>query len=242
MIAMFGPFSKTVSIVWCFSIVVATVSLYIALLFVMVTKYLSIYHGTFLSEIDEEKYLKIMRVITLAGSILMTSMDFVPWFHTNVEDLADIQLFYLGYTKNDAKLEVSIVLVLATNLITALVIHAKIEFDNIKVDYTNSWTAFTLSCIQNRPSFSEIGYSIKFMRAAIVCSLFLMTIIFVQIFGGAWRTKWNQLIFNIFIGVYVPLLFIFKHPDMKSLLIKTILGFLAKCRNFQSMQLSSFEA
>ena len=46
--------------------------------------------------------------------------------------------------------------------------------------------------------------------------LFLGTIILIQIFGDEeWKTKWSHLMFNTIIGAVMPMMFVFKHPNMK---------------------------
>ncbi len=74
---------------------------YLSFLVLMVTRYVSIYHGPKLDEIGEDILLKRVQVGLLASATVLTILEF--GYFSNMEDTAFYQMKYLGHPKTDAK-------------------------------------------------------------------------------------------------------------------------------------------
>ena len=189
-----------------------------AFLVVMVTKYLSIYHSTFVYSLNEEKTVKGLQVATFLLTVTLTLFEF--GYVTRMEDTVMYQIMLDVPTTEDAKVEKVKLLVSFMALMVAAIMQARLEFDKHQ-----KWCfCFTFGAIcQSSASVSDgfidnvVVYKPLVLRAAWTLAVSAFTLATYQTLIGtkiALGTGMSA-VFTIFY-ILIPLIFIYNHPNLKN--------------------------
>ena len=224
---VFGPIKSRMTIIRWFLETVLVEAFYIALLAMMATKYLLIYHGAYMSEVNEEAYLKRLKIILLTLPIALALLE--ATLISDLEDLITYQQMYNGQVENDAKIETTTISLFSLSFLGLMSMQARIEFDAYQSqDGQGSALSKFISCCKNCQAQSNIsnnqdaGYAIKVARITVLLGFMLVVIVIIQLAGGAENTKWNQLYFSAILTNVMPILFIYNHSQMKKTAWKEI--------------------
>ena len=209
---LYGPFRFAIAFPWWFTEVVAILSLYLAFLSLMVTKYMLIYHGTYMADINEDEFMKHLKILLVIVPVLLAIFEVTTL--SNPKNLATFQQMYQGTTRSNAGIEVTMMSLMILSFAAMIFTQARIEYDALKVKDEDSG-------LLKKVVFNS-GYAINVTRFAVGLGLILAAIICIQIFSGADNTKWNQLLFTAVMTNIMPVLFICNHPQMKKTAWKII--------------------
>ncbi len=176
------------------------------------------------------RFVKKLQWIILTLALIMTVTELI--LAPSLDDRVMFQIYFLKQTTGSAKAEVTLLTMIGINVLTALLAQVRIEHDNLKSkDGSGTNIGFlpkVLAWIKTiksddgdaSQSMTLTGYSLMFHRKL---AGFALWILFLVIIHQTCGTKWLRLLMATSVDVILPLLFIYKHPKMKTLALK-ILG------------------
>ncbi len=213
-----GPFSEMVAFSWWLISCVLILTLYLAFLTMMATKYFLIYHGPYMDDVNEEKYLKRLKMLLIIFPTFLVCFELTLF--SNLMELATFQQLQLGYSKQNAGLEITMMALMLLSLLAMITMQARIEYDAFHAQDLEGgiFVKVLVACksTKQQPT-ANAGYTANVTRIAVGLGIMLFIIILIQLFGGADNTKWNQLYFAAIMANVMPSLFIYNHPGMKKI-------------------------
>ena len=225
LIAMLTPMNQIIAIVLSFANVASTTTFMLGISTVLITKYLSIYHSTFLAILDEGLIVPSLRVIVFG----------FPWMLAVAEHvwLRDIRTHwaYLHLTETVApslRVSQSIAIfniIVLFNLILMVFVYSRIEYDHKEDGYLSkikNWfksktaTVKPLLARQHQQPPDDInndtsGYNINVFR--ILCFLAVIVVCFITFWGAGFL---RMMLIRLLFSVICPLLFILSHSGIKA--------------------------
>ncbi len=219
LLELYGPFSRSLAKIFSFLELAALSSFYLTTFTLMLVKYCSIFHGTFLSNLDEERSVRQIKTCIGITSTLLAVVELT--ILSILDDLASFQLKTIGYSKSDSKLETIIGSLFALNAIMALILYLRTEHAAVLVNDNHSGllSRLVLSIRNDNHHQSSVvsGYDINVLRAGLLCLLLTTPQLIYQIVGGGDIAKWNILTMATIFTVVFPLVIILKNDTMKDI-------------------------
>ena len=146
------------------------------------------------------------------------------------ENLYEFQTKFLGYVKENSRLEVTLVVLVLSNFIALVLLHARIEYDAMQAQ--DEQTGYLVKIIIWLRSLkdeglsnivsSDFGYNLKTLRTALIFGIVMLMALVLLIAGRAESKKWSKLVFVVNLTVVLPIVFIYKHHGMKTVATKMI--------------------
>ena len=220
-------FPKGVSVVWVLVEFASSHMFTQSLFVVVVIKYLSIFHGTFLALFDEEKLLRKVKIALVISPLLFDALEYSCL--SNMEYMVTYQHKYLGYKDLGAQEEKSTKPIFYVTVMLALVMYFRIEKDvpegGIFARMLKKLTALKSCCNgENQEEHITIGYNIRVIR--------LLTI---SLLAGTFLSVYNliyglseivtMLSYITISNIIIPLIFVCKHDDMTKIAVKLLKSF-----------------
>ena len=185
----------------------------------VLTKYLSIFHGPFLAIFDERKLLKKLKMTILILPTILVTIQYTV-LSTNFEHLANFQNKFYGYYKPISRSEIITKFLKNVNFVSAISLYFYIEYRNgllqkIKNHFKNSLCCKKTSDSTNKTEL--FGYQIQIIRLVIffLCLTLLVSIIKLP-------RKWHVFYTITMMTVFVPLVVIFKHDGLTKTAVKLL--------------------
>ncbi len=119
----------------------------IALLFVLTTKYLSIYHSTFVYALNEDKTIDLLKAMTYFLALSLTTIEYN--YLTRLDNAVMYQVFLTEPKNNEANVEKVKILVFVLIFLISGFMQARLEFDEKK--------SIIFKCFQKQTSSQNIG-------------------------------------------------------------------------------------
>ncbi len=214
-IEIIGPFPQLVSLFWSFLLTMCAVCYNIGF-----TKYLTVYHGSIINDIDEEKIAKRSQKCLILVSLFLTLVEYLCL--TSYRDIGVYQLLHLGHAKESSKLEQIISVLVMANFVSAFVLYCRIEYGAVMAFDVHSGYLSKLvlkwkqSLDDNQNSEGprvQFGYNIDVVRVCGLCGIVMLALTF---FGQGDMQRWSFLIHGMFFNVVIPLLFVLQKDRMRS--------------------------
>ena len=99
---------------------------------VMVTKYLSIYHGPLIAEINEETVMKYLKPFLISSALASAVIEFT--FISDITNFGSFQQKYLGYAKQNSQIGRNVAIMVAINFAFFVILHVCMERDAFESD------------------------------------------------------------------------------------------------------------
>ncbi len=216
----FGPFSREKAIGICILDNCVQWHFFLNLFVLLIVKYLSIYQGPILADIDEEHLVQRLRPSLCIAPIFLVWIEFS--YLSKFEEMTLFQLNFYGYPKPNSKMEKITFCFVLLNLAIMFLLHIRLEMDTARIQDTEGGflSKIIRGKINGKDDFikkSLSGYSIKSARKVVFACLLLLTIVIMRTIGDrGGHIKWIQLIGLGIVEVALPLLLIFKHQGLRS--------------------------
>ncbi len=223
--AIFQPKSKVLAAITTMLDYSAVLLFYPTLLFVVVTKYMLIYHGSLIENISEERLLSRFKIFL--GGFVLFGVFIQYTFITDVQESGTFQLRYLGYVTSNSKVEVGIPLLVFTTVISLAILQVRLEIDCYHSEDKDSGLLGKLMKLkrESKEEIQNIGYSLKVFRGLMFVCLLMSVVMLYQTFRGGQDRKWNKMILVTTIAGVIPIIFISKHDGMKTIAKKKVRWF-----------------
>ncbi len=251
-----GPFPKTLSYVLQVIDYDTVLTFQTALFFVMLVKYLVIYHGPYIDSFNETTIVCFVKVTTVLLPWMLAVFEYNFW--TNMEDSVTFQTKHLGYSKPESKLEKGKIACNVWNFVMLLVCQGRIEFDHISHHESEGCLAFIQKAFanndihiepevgnpenaeeQNNSSLTistngKLGYNVSILRIAVACGFIFIVAIIFHATAGSEYSKYNLVIVGFIFTIGGPYLFISNHGGMRKIATEKIRRILSlfKCIAF----------
>ncbi len=215
-----GPMDRNVSLTFWFALVTSGHIMFLTLLSLAITKYLSIYHSsTIMSDLNEANFLKGLSLFLITMSMALTGLEIVS--NPSLDEMAVVQLFHKGKPEVDAKTETTLVVMTVVCFVIVALVQVRIEYDAVLAhDGQVGLVSRLWIWIKNvNGQMTSTGYSLSVNRIALGLGLILTLI---MVFTMISLKKWSRLLFSFGANIVMPMLFILKHPKMRSVATKTL--------------------
>ena len=202
------------------------VMVYMTLLTVLVTKYMSIYHGTMMAEVEEVQALKWIKVFLATMPFILCTLQYSVISSFN--NMGNFQLKFMGHSEPGSGFEMVISVSSMLCLFFGIFLQIRIEYDSIVIQDAQIST-FGKMVNWCKMSFTDgaasididqvnlMGYSFKAIRIVTLLGTTLGLIQMLQTLGSHYM-KWTKLLFGAILTVVLPFFFISKHKGMKAIL------------------------
>ncbi len=214
-----GPFSDHIATIIAVMECLFTLMFYSTLLIMTLTKYFSIYNGTFISELNELSVMKYLNGFIVLLPVVMASFEFTMW--TKIEDTEVYQLLHTGNTGSASTLGHGKITLILANFLAAIILHGRIEFDIYRNNHTLGLIANVKTCFSATYSNDTEDYKLSIVRLVFSIVLLILVVFIAQV-SQAVTIRVGVLFSFIFLGAVCPIIFIASHLNMRKHLIKMI--------------------
>ncbi len=250
-----GPLPKEVALVFQVIDYGCVVIFHLSLFFVMLIKYLSIYHGPLIDSFDEKDVVKAVK--TLVGLLPWTLALLEFLFITPMEDTLTFQTKHFGFASQNAKIAKGKLSGIVCNSIMLIVSQGRIEYENIvrnegygclasikriltaqeqsrsdDPESVNNEIGLDEANANLSGTGSRLGYSHRFLRIVFVFGMVSILMIIFHVTTGAQYSKYNLLIIASIFAIGGPYLFISNHQGMNKIAKDKITAHFACFMNF----------
>ncbi len=219
---LYGPLSYVSSCIVAVTEYVIVIWFYSTILLMTLTKYCSIYHSTFIGDLNEVTVIKYLKVTILIYTTFLTWIEFTHW--TRFEELGPFQLVYnpgkIGLPTRIGYGEYVFALV---NLIAAIALLSRMEYDLHNQQETEdigclsklkrwfvSGNAILLSSMDNQEE-----YTVHIARFTVLVTVILFLTILAQVLFQILSFRSMTLVFFVLMGNLCPLVFILSHARIR---------------------------
>ncbi len=248
-----APLDETLAIHVAVLSTISGLTFLLAILITLITKYLSVYHSTLISNANDDLITPCLWIVNVVMPYILAILEYN--YLTDIRKDETFLVLILGPDKEvEGKSEVTTRGVMLANVVTAIIVQTRIEMDHHETGYIvkiKHW--FQANDIkvapQREPSsvgpdqeeaedqfpdpahnFNETGsggYKISVLRLLLVLAAILMVIVLAKGTGMA-----TFIFFRLFFSVICPMLFILTHDGIRHCLasqLKTVVSY-CKCQ------------
>ncbi len=181
---------------------------------VLVVKYLSIYHSSYIHSLNEESAIKILRSFLLIMPPVLVSIEYS--YLTGIKDTQVFHIYMGSKSASDHKMEVLSLAVYFITLITGLVLQTRIELDHLSYH-----EATCLSKFKNFFSTSNhnIDGEYKLSATRIIFAMGTLFIVFISyiILVGIENGKTIAIIYHVMFLTVSPTTFVLCHGTLRTI-------------------------
>ncbi len=231
---LYGLFPKWLAITFTALMIYLGQIFALMVFFMVASKYLSIYHSERLATINDEKLIRLMKIVMIVVPADLTAIELL--YLSDYEDMSGFQWRYYGHASPDSKSSKISNINLMIITAAAATLQIRTELDALKAQ--DAETGCAVKCWLWIKSFkneqeeevnvnaNDPGYSIQSIRVLIlVCLLMAAVFVYGQV-GGGDTIKWNMIIFTSLFFDGIPLILILRHDGKKNLALRVL-----KCLN-----------
>ncbi len=222
--AILGPFSRSMSMTISILDNLLLWSFFLNLLILLATKYVSIYHATSVSELNEGQILTSLNLIIIVLPVILAILEFA--YVSNIDDMTLFQLNYLGQPTANSKIERTSASLVFLNFSIMLILQLRIEIDNSRIQDVEGGLVSRIVLVLRSTNSNAVNvsnllqnYSIQSARRVVLFSMVIFLMVIKRIIGddgNGSSVRWIQLTGLGIIEVAVPWLFILNHQSMKT--------------------------
>ncbi len=195
----------------------------LSVIFVLVVRYLSIYHGALVNEVNEETVLKNINRALIIGPLVMT---FYEYHDTNaMKSNASFQLLSKQPIKFGSPTEMSSNTAMIFMTVTALILYSRMEIDRKK------FNAIIPEVAVAEPEVNDAPYKLSAIRLSLIVGLLLMSVVLFNVTIGVESLKVNFLLFYVIQYCFIPWVFVWNHQGMRTKAVK----FMKRIENFYTI-------
>ncbi len=250
-----GPLSKELAMLFAVIDYVSLVTIQIALFFVILTKYLTIYHGPLINSLDEKDALQTVKVLVALVPFTLALMEYC--FLTPMEESLTFQTKHFGLAKPEARGTKGKFFGIIFDALLLLISQARIEYGNISRNETHGCLAFikrafvlTQNQLDNPVGVGSVnenesdaslsissnvkrfGYNIRILRIAFAIGIASVSIVVYHVASGT-ADQYRKLTFVVIYAINCivgPYLFIRNHKGMSKIAKNKLVAPFAKFR------------
>ncbi len=228
---LFGPMDYKLAAALSVAEYLVGVMFYFTVLMVTTTKFLSIYHGTIIDEVNEEQMLPFLKRLVVIFPLILTPLEFSLW--TNIEDTESFQFFFKEKPSVNSRLGYGMLILVFINFIAAILLQAHIEYNFYQqqssgnnIGWIGKVTKWVLARSYGKDEEDSTvngeGYKLSITRAIVALIFILAVCVTVLAIFKILTFQMTLLIFYVILADVCPLIFIYNHPNMRALGLKLL--------------------
>ncbi len=195
-------------------------SVTICTIYVLVTKYLLIYHGPRIQSLNEDILLKILTRMTLMVPILVAIVEYV--YFNDIRTSACFQLLVSKRIYVVPHAEVMSIIIFIFSCLIGLTLQVRLELDTLKFKehsgcLSRTLTRFRCCHWQDRQAAKEMPYKIGFLRIVFSIGLSFASMVLIYAIVGTDSPHTPFLINYVLFFLVCPWLFILNHQRLRSM-------------------------
>ncbi len=238
-LSQYGYINDTVAKIGTVLAYVSFLLFFLGMFMCILTKYCSIYHGSFLNALDEDTILGNVKLILALVPLTLALLEYV--LITPVNESPIYLLLRHGRAEGTPSAEKAKLLLILSTLIAMIVLYVRIEHDHFQFKESSSLTSWALklskwftSCQpaennnsneqqqqqqQNDNEQSSPAYGTTATRAVATLGFMLSGVIVYQLVGDKIDTRYTIAFSYVIITVMAPFTVILNHEGLKKMVI-----------------------
>ena len=188
---------------------------------VLMTKYLSIYHSSYIHSLNEESVLKALRSFLLILPPVLVLIEYS--YITRIKDTQMFHMYMGSKSASSYKLEVLSLAVHFITLITGVVLQTRIELDHLSyheatcLSKLKNFFSPSSHNIEEDLSQHQLSYKLSATRIIFVVGTFFIVFIFYSVLVGSLDGKTIGIIYHVIFLTVCPTTFVLCHQTLRKL-------------------------
>ncbi len=197
----------------------------LALLFVLILKYLSIYHSTFTYSLNEDKTVKGLVVMIFVLALTSTSFEYACV--TSMEYAVMYQIMLSSTNSHAAKVEKVKIVTFILIFIVSGILQARLGLDK-KKNLLLKWCYKSATNNQEEQNATENvssqnDYKPKILRWALIAFSSIYILAIYQTYVGSGSVTANLAFAFCVAYIFLPIIFIYNHPNIRNFCISKLI-------------------